>query len=71
MSAGLSEAHGPAVDPSAMQSAAAAAMWGLAMLVPDITVVPPPMAVEVMHVPGAAIVCACPALVAAKFEKLA
>ncbi len=30
---------------------------------------PPPRAVEVMHEPGAAMVCARPVAVAAKFEK--
>src|SRR4051812_19244221 len=67
-SAGVSPAHGPG-DPSVpRQSATEPATCGAAMLVPDRTAVPPPGASNVMHVPGAAIVCALPAAVAAKFE---
>src|SRR5688500_16144951 len=45
----------PAHDP-AMQRAAVPAMWGLAMLVPEIVLYPPCFQLERMQTPGAAIV---------------
>ena len=66
--AGVRPAHGPAWVALPMHSATEPATCGVAMLVPDRTAVPPPRASDVMHVPGAATVCAAPALVAAKFE---
>src|SRR4051794_13105444 len=69
--AGVRPAQGPAVCPSPMHSATEPATCGVAMLVPDMTAKPPPLAVEVMHTPGAAIVWACPVAVDAQLEKLA
>src|SRR3954451_22066195 len=71
VSFGLSVAHGPGTASVPMHSATDPATCGAAMLVPDSTRVPPPNASDVMQVPGAAIVCAAPALVAAKFENSA
>ena len=65
ISAGVMPAHGPGLASLPRQSATEPATCGAAMLVPDRTAVPPPMRSEVMHVPGAAIVCAAPTLVAA------
>jgi hypothetical protein len=46
----------PVQAPVEMQSAAVPATCGLAMLVPEIVLYVPAMYVELMHVPGAAIV---------------
>src|SRR4051794_37443308 len=67
-SAGVRPAHGPGDASVPRHSATEPATCGAAMLVPERTAVPPPGASDVMHVPGAAIVCASPAAVAAKFE---
>src|SRR3954468_13244016 len=67
-SAGVRPAHGPGDASVPRHSATEPATCGAAMLVPERTAVPPPRASEVMHVPGAATVCAAPTLVDAKFE---
>ena len=71
---GVLPAHGRGVVvPSWMQSAISAAMCGGAMLVPDMVDVGKPavIPVDAMHTPGAAIVCAIPSAVLAKFDHVA
>jgi hypothetical protein len=59
---GCEPGAGPVCPASPRQSAATPATCGVAMLVPDIVVVPPPIFVDVMHTPGPAIVCAASGL---------
>ncbi len=48
-----SMASGVSASPDWMRSAAQPAAWGLAMLVPEFGVVPPPRALDTMATPGA------------------